>query len=227
MKKNQKIILSIISVLVIGIIVTSATFAYWTWVVDADNETEVEFITIGNNVQNELYAKLEGNGTTEVTKLTPTDCKIENAVLKKVEIGYLNKLKQSATITATLRVSEFEVKNAIPTTEELKYLKYALTTTSDSCSTNIVRNDDGEELTGNFSDLVFANGTATNLPTNLFSRTMTIPANMTGEQGVTYYLWIWLDSKYVHINIGDNNTDPMQEISFKVQWTGKIAQNPY
>lgn len=227
MKKNKKMIVSIIAVLFIGIIVTGATFAYWTWVVDAENETELDFITIGSNVQNELYAKLEGNGTTEVTKLIPSDCRADSAVLKKVEIGYLNKLKQSATITATLKVREFEVKYNAPTAEELKYLKYALTTTSDSCSTNIVKNANGEELTGNFSDLVFENGKVTNLPINLFSRTITIPANMTGEQGVTYYLWIWLDSKYVHINVGDNNTDPMQEINFKVQWSGTIAQNPY
>jgi hypothetical protein len=50
---------------------------------------------------------------------------------------------------------------------------------------------------------------------------------MTGEQGVTYYLWIWLDSKYEHINVGDNNTDPMQGLNFKVQWSGIIEQNPY
>lgn len=227
MKKNRKLILSIICVLIIGIIVTGATFAYWSWVVDPENETDLDFVVIGEGIQNELYATLDGTGMTEVTNLHPADCSNSSAILKKVDINYLNKLKQSATITATLKVSEFNIKENIPSTEQLKHLKYALTYTDTSCDTNIVKNANGEELTGDFSKLKFENGEITNLPTNMFSQIITAPANMTGVQGVTYYLWIWLDSKYVHINVGDNNTDPMQELNFKVQWSGSIAQNPY
>ena len=226
-KKNQKIILSIISVLIIGIIVTGATFAYWNWVVDAANETELDFVVLGNDVQSKLYAKLDGTGMTEIKNLHPSKCNEESAILKKIDISYLNKLKQSATITATLKVSEFNIKEYVPMEEQLKYLKYSLTHTETSCETNIVKNSSNEELTGDFSSLVFENGEVSNLPNNLFSQTITAPASMTGEQGVTYYLWIWLDSKYEHINVGNNNTDPMQELNFKVQWSGTVEQNPY
>lgn len=226
-KKNQKIILSIISVLVIGIIVTGATFAYWKWVVDAENETELDFVVIGDNIESELYAKLDGNGITEIKNLHPSKCDGNSAILKKINISYLNKLKQSATITATLKVSEFNVKEYIPTEEQLKYLKYSLTNTESSCENDIVKNSNNEELIGNFSDLVFENKKVSNLSNNLFSQTITVPANMTVKQEVNYYLWIWLDSEYEHINIGNDNTDPMQELNFKLEWSGTIEQNSY
>ena len=208
MKINRKIILSIISVLIIGIIVTGATFAYWNWVVDPENETDLDFIVIGEGVQNEIFATLEGTGITEVTNLHPSGCNDKTAILKKVDINYLNKLKQSATITANLKVSEFNIKDYVPTSEQLKHLKYALTYTSESCDSNVIKNANGQTLTGDFSKLQFDNGKVTNLPTNLFEQIITAPGNMTGIQSVTYYLWIWLDSEYVHINVGDNNTDP-------------------
>ena len=227
MKKNKKLILSIISVLVIGIIVTGATFAYWNWVVDAENETELDFVVLGDNVQSKLYAKLDGTGMTEIKNLHPSKCNEESAILKKIDISYLNKLKQTATITATLKVSEFNIKEYVPTEEQLKYLKYSLTHTETSCEKNIVKNSNNQELTGNFSNLIFENEKVSNLPNNLFSQTIITPSNMTGEQNVTYYLWIWLDSEYEHINVGNDNTDPMQGLDFKVQWSGTIEQNQY
>lgn len=232
MKNKNKSALSLIIVLLIIAIALGATFAYWRWVVDEQNKTILDF-SVANSEEG-IYANLEGNGTTVVEKLQPTNCNSidtssnkENVVLKPVIINYYNETERSATITATLEVTEFNIRSQsyIPEIDDLKYIKYALTTTDDSCSNNLVTDLSGNEITGDLSEIAFSQGIISNLPLTLFSQTITIDYSMTEEDIITYYLWIWLDSTYDHLNIGNNNTDPLQGLTFTTQWSGTIAQN--
>lgn len=229
MKKNNKIIITIASVVAIVIVTAGATFAYWNWIMDPSEETDIDFEVIGDNITQKLYANLNGNSSEIISNLEPTACTSDNAIKKEISINYLNKMKQSATITATLKVSDFRLRNNlyVPTTDELKYLKYAITTTPNSCESDIAIALNGEQMTGNFSELIFEDGDVTNLPLELFSYNFTADSNMNVENELKYYLWIWLDQDYVHINVGNNNTDAMQGIEFRMTWSGTVAQNSY
>lgn len=227
MKDRNKLIIAIIAVLAIIVLVGGATFAYWTWRTDTNQQTVVSFKI--ENPQAGLYANLEGNGTTEVSALAPAACdNTEHAVMKRVDIKYLNKTVQDATITATLSVSDLNLRSSdyIPTTAQLQNLKYALTTTDDLCTTDVATDLDNNQISGDFSDITFNDeGEHTNLPLKLFDVTFNAPGNMTKEETQTYYLWIYLSSDYEYENIGNTISDPMQELEFTTQWSGEIAQN--
>lgn len=221
MKDRKKLIIAIVAVLIIIVLVGGATFAYWTWVTNTAQQTNVSFVVDDKKLEGEMYAKLEGNGTNTATSLKPSTCKGSNAIVKTITIKYLNKTVQAATVSATLSVTAFTARSAsyLPSSTNLGYLKYALTTDSSSCTSNV-------QKSGSFNGLTFSSAvTPTNLPLTLFTQTFTASANMSTEGTQTYYLYIWLDSSYEHKNIGSVNSDPMQGLSFTTQWSGTIAQN--
>lgn len=220
MKDRKKLIIAIVAVLIIIVLVGGATFAYWTWVTNTAQQTNVSFVVNQSDLEGEMYATLEGNGTTTATNLKPATCNGSNAIVKTITIKYLNKTVQAATVSATLSVTAFTARSAsyLPSSPNLGYLKYALTTSS-SCTSNV-------QKSGSFSGLTFSSAvTPTNLPLTLFTQTFTASANMSAEGTQTYYLYIWLDSSYEHTNTGSVNSDPMQGLSFTTQWSGTIAQN--
>lgn len=219
MKDRKKLIIAIVAVLIIIVLVGGATFAYWTWVTNTAQQTNVSFVVNQSDLEGEMYATLEGNGTTTATNLKPATCNGSNAIVKTITIKYLNKTVQAATVSATLSVTAFTARSAsyLPSSPNLGYLKYALTTSS-SCTSNV-------QKSGSFNGLTFSSTvTPTNLPLTLFTQTFTASANMSAEGTQTYYLYIWLDSSYEHQNIGSVNSDPMQGLSFTTQWSGTIAQ---
>lgn len=222
MKDRKKLIIAIVAVLIIIVLVGGATFAYWTWVTNTAQQTNVSFVVNQSDLEGEMYATLEGgNGTTDVTAIKPSTCNGSNAIVKTITIKYLNKTVQAATVSATLKVTAFTARSTsyLPSSTNLGYLKYALTTSSSSCTT-------GVQKSGSFSGLTFSSSvTPTNLPLTLFTQTFTASANMSSEGTQTYYLYIWLDSSYEHQNSGSVNSDPMQGLSFTTQWSGTIAQN--
>lgn len=221
MKDRKKLIIAILATLIIIVLVGGATFAYWTWVTNTAQQTNVSFVVNQSDLEGEMYATLEGNGTTTATNLKPATCNGSNAIVKTITIKYLNKTVQAATVSATLSVTAFTARSAsyLPSSTNLGYLKYALTTDSSSCTSNV-------QKSGSFNGLTFSSTvTPTNLPLTLFTQTFTASANMSAEGTQTYYLYIWLDSSYEHKNIGSVNSDPMQGLSFTTQWSGTIAQN--
>ena len=221
MKDRKKLIIAIVAVLIIIVLVGGATFAYWTWVTNTAQQTNVSFVVNQSDLEGEMYATLEGNGTTTATNLKPATCNGSNAIVKTITIKYLNKTVQAATVSATLSVTAFTARSAsyLPSSTNLGYLKYALTTNPSSCTSNV-------QKSGSFSGLTFSSAvTPTNLPLTLFTQTFTASANMSAEGTQTYYLYIWLDSSYEHTNTGSVNSDPMQGLSFTTQWSGTIAQN--
>ena len=222
MKENKKLILAIVVVLAIIIAVFGATYAYWTWVSNSAQNTTVSFTTSAPSA--DMYANLTGNGA-GTTNLKPSTC--TNGIKKTVTITYKNNTVQAATISATLKVTSFKFRTTSyrPTggdSGDLKYIKYALTTSSTACDSGVQKNGDFRGLT------IPTSGTATvasSLPYTLFTQTIPVNANVATEQSTTYYLYIWLDSSYTHENEGNENSDPLQGLAFTTEWSGTIAQN--
>lgn len=223
MKNKNTLIISTCIVTILTILIVGATYAYWSWRTDVVNQTDVSFEVVGTG----LSAHIEGNGTTEVMNLVPSACGNKKTIKKEVKITYQNETEHTATVSSTLSLIEFTLKNIsiVPSIEQLQKLKYVLTISPDSCSTNIATDIYGNEISGNFSELEFEGGNAENLPLDLFTHSFIAERSMNQKNTKTYYLWVWLDESYEHQNVGNYNTDPMQGIKFTLKYSGTIMQN--
>lgn len=208
MNNKNKIIISIVSVLLIITLVVAGTYSYWSWATTNNQQTNITFTVSGN--PDEMYANLEGNGLTTVSSLVPSECTSNNAIKKEVVINYANITNNSAKIVADLSMTSFNHGTLTPTNTQLESLKWVISRSNTSCTTNVVKS-------GSFS------GFGTTIPQVLTNLEINVPAK-TQETSETYYLYIWLDSSYSHTNIGNDNTDPMQNLSFQLQWSGTISQ---
>lgn len=223
MKERNKLIIAIVAVAVIIVSVGGGTYAFFTWVTNTSQRTNVSFTVNQTTIEGDLNAQIVGNANASSLDATlkPASCTSSgNAIIKTVPITYYNSTVQAATVTATLKVTAFNLRSASykPTSTDLGYLKYALTESSTNCTTSAVQ-------TGTFSGITFSGAAGSNLPYTLFDQTITAPANMSEAVTKTYYLWIWLDSTYSHQNEGSVNSDPMQGFTINVEWSGTIAQN--
>lgn len=218
MKEKNKFIVAIVAVVAIIALVTSATFAYWQWV--SANNTLINFIVNGNDVgAGNLSASINGNGTTTVSSLQPAECTNSNYALKKtVTINYENQTARAATVTANLKVTAFQAGIATSSSTAFSNLKWALTASSTSCTPAT------GDLSGTFSGLTFSSSKSpSNLPYTLATPTISVPAKTTSSK--TYTLWVWIDKNYTSTNTGTTVSDPLQNMTFTLQWSGQIAQN--
>lgn len=213
MEDKKKLILAIIAVVAIILAVGGATFAYWSWQTNTAQRTNVNFTIINPNASGDMTARIDGNGTSTVTGLVPTNnCAGSNALVKTVPIYYKNNTINRAKITVNLTLSGLTAGNVAIDYSKLSYIKWAITTTSGNCTSNPAAHGD------------FGVVTSTAAKT-LATLEHTINANVTTETNlVTYYLYVWLDSSYNHTNEGDNNSDPMQNLSFQLEWSGTMEQ---
>ena len=177
MKKDKLLIGTIIVSIIV--LISGATYAYWTWSTSGSQETSVEF-TLGNNTSDTFSCSADGGG--DITPsgsitIVPSTCTnaahvIKRAITTKTTINtsvigdpvYLNMWLNINSINSYLTgITNF---------------KYALTNTSANCATDVVTQ-------GNFSGK--AAGGTVNLLTNI--------SNTAATTNKTYYLWIWLDSE--------------------------------
>ena len=241
MKDRNKLIISIVVVILIAAIVVGGTFAYWTWSTNASQNTYVGF-TVTDDASGDIYAHLIGNGVTTVTNMEPAVCSNTTyAVVKTVQIKWKNNSNNAQTVTASLNVTDFAIRNASykPTTANLQSLKWAIRSAAvtssavsscdpdgnssakaacNACSTGAVASGDFSGITMPSSGTTVTSG----LPKTLGTVSFTATANTTTEQTQTYYLYIWLDANYAHTNYGSTNDDPMQGLTFTVNWTGTM-----
>lgn len=208
MDNKNKAIISIIAVLMIIVLVVAGTYSYWSWASSNSQKTNISFSVSGDS--DKMYANLEGDGLTAVSSLVPAECTSSNAIKKEVVINYANVTNNNAKITADLNMTSFTSGALKPTNTQLESLKWTISRSNTSCTTNVVKS-------GNFS------GFGETIPQVLTNLEINVPAN-TEAKSETYYLYIWLDSSYSHTNIGNDNTDPMQNLNFKLQWSGTISQ---
>lgn len=209
---KKKFISSIIIVLLIIIVIAGATFAYWQWMTSEEEETSISLKVEGDT--SNMSAKIDGGSSIDINSLIPTsNCLSSDALQKEITITYINNTDISGEIVANLDITSFTANNGNPTNEQLSYLKWVITNTENSCTTGIIQSGD------------FSNVDYQNLPQNLITIQNNISSNISTETPIQpLYLYIWLDSAYEHINIGNNNTDSMQNLNFTLEWSGIIRQ---
>ena len=209
---KKKFISSIIIVLLIIIVIAGATLAYWQWMTSEEEETSISLKVEGDT--SNMSAKIDGGSSIDINSLIPTsNCLSSDALQKEITITYINNTDISGEIVANLDITSFTANNGNPTNEQLSYLKWVITNTENSCTTGIIQS-------GGFSNIDYQN-----LPQNLITIQNNISSNISTETQIQpLYLYIWLDSAYEHINIGNNNTDSMQNLNFTLEWSGIIRQ---
>ena len=213
MKDRNKLILAIVAVVAIVVIVGGATFAYWTWITGTEQQTGVSFTVSEDALKGQLNATMIGGEATNITDLAPVSaCTAGEHVAKlPLTLNYENNTTNGARVNATLTLSNFTAQNGTPSTEDLSHLHYALTTSDANCTTDAITGASG----------VFTATSGKLLDNVLILNNIGI--NATGSQN--YYLWIWLDKDYEHQNIGNTNSDPMQNVTFTLTWSGEITND--
>ena len=158
------ITLTILSIVILGI---GGTFAYYTTSKVATNITQIKS---GN-----LTMTIDGGGNTNASFM-PAKCTSSYAIKKKIVA--------SATNTSGGKVSFSIGMNVATLSESLKRatMRYALTTSSDSCTNGLVAN-------GNFKNATV--GSVIWIVKNDYDN-ITQTSNSYTK---TYYLYIWLDEK--------------------------------
>jgi hypothetical protein len=220
MKERNKLIIAIVAVVLIVVVVVGATYAYWSWSTNSAQATTIEFTVPTKDSQ--LSASLAGGGTTTVSNLAPAACTNSTYAMKKaVVLTYKNLTTQAAQVKATLTVSNWNQPHT--GTLRLSNLHYALTTGTaggDNCNSGTNRT-----LVAGGTNSAFVTSGALPNGSNYTGLNNTVildvPAN-TAETSKTYYLWVWLDAGDNGSNTGATVTDPMQDITFKLTWTGTI-----
>ena len=219
MKERDKLIIAIVAVVLIIIVVIGATYAYWQWSSNTAQRTNVSF-TVPNSAS-VMGATLNGGGSSTVSNLAPAACTNGTYAFKKeVTLSYYNQTPSTADIKATLTLSN--VSQPHSGTLRLNNLHYSLTTgtnAGNSCTSGTV-------VAGGSTSAfpAFTNGTKL-----LNAVTIKTAAANSGTSASplseTYYLWIWIDSGDNGSNTGGTVTDPMQDLSFTLTWTGSMVQS--
>ena len=213
MKERKKLIIAIISVVLIIIAVIGATYAYWQWTTNSAQQTAVEFTVPTKDAQ--LSASLNGGATTTVSNLAPAACTNATYAMKKaMTLTYKNLTTQTASVRATLTVSNWTQPHA--GTLRLNNLHYALTRGSAAGGDCAAGTNRTLVAGGSTSSFVTSGALINNI------EILSVPAN-TAQNTETYYLWVWLDSEDDGANTGSAVTDPMQDLSFTLTWTGTIS----
>ena len=210
MKDRNRIVVSIVAVLGIIIAVVGATYAYWQWITNTNEQTKVNF-----TVDSGLTASLDG-GTLTVSKLAPVESCLNSTYATKapVTLHYSNNSGTTAQALGTLTVTTFSVASGHDAFKsgDLAHLHYALTTDNSSCSSNVVTSGtfDGKGSSGS----VLINGVI--LEDNIASGTTNGLKEM--------YIYIWIDKDYTFENVGSGVVkDPMEDLTIKLTWSGQIT----
>ncbi len=213
MKERDKIIIAVVAVLLITVAVVGATYAYWQWTTNTTQQTAVTF-TVPNK-DDQLSASLAGGGTTTVSSLAPAACTNATYAMKKeMTLTYKNLTTQPASVKATLTVSNWTQPHT--GTLRLNKLHYALTTGSAGGSGCDAGTNRTLVAGGSSSSFVTSGALINNIEIKA------VPAN-TAQDSQTYWLWVWIDSSDNGSNSGSTISDPMQDLSFTLTWSGSIA----
>ena len=169
MDKEKKISIILISLAIVFTIIGS-TFAYWSWTTNSAQQTAVNFtVTSGFSCS----ADGGGNITSNDKMLAPAACTNTTYAIQRTVTVSPTITQNGLDIYLDLWLKVNSIGEGLAASDNFKY---ALTTSSSSCTTGVV-------ATGNF------NGATTNTQKTLlhekkYSTTTTDP----------YYLWIWLDA---------------------------------
>lgn len=212
----KKLIGAIIGVIAFIALIAGATFAYWQWTSNSAQRTNIK-LNVASSVP--MGASLDGGGSIQVANLAPASCTNSTYALKKeITLTYYNETPQNASIRGTLTLSNPHQAHA--GTLRLNNLHYALTTgtnAGNSCTSGTI------VVGGNNSAFpAFTNGTKiiNDIQLKVAQANSGTAQNQLTE---TYYLWVWIDSSDNGSNVGSTVTDPMQDLSFTLTWTGRMV----
>ncbi len=214
MKNNVKTIISVVAVLAIIAIVGGGTYAYWSWSTTEEQRTLVTISIKGGTM------KIDGGGNISTTErsLVPTTCtNTSSAIQRKIKVDSDNQTNMAMTESLQLKVDALTPAQGTLTTTNKASLKWVLvelaneseytSSTWKGCTTTT--------NSGNFSN--YATGNTITLKTSSIAA---------GTSSTKYYeLYIWLDSSYQHTNVGTTQSDPMQNLTLNLSWTGMLEQN--
>ncbi len=192
MEKNYKLLIFFI---VAGILlaVIGSTFAYWRWSTNSAQNTAVTF-----TVSSDFSCSADGGGniTSSDKILAPATCTDTTyAIRRTVVVDVTKNGGQDVYLDLKLKVNSIAAELSAS-----ENFKYALTTSSSSCTSNVI-------ATGTF------NGTTANSEKSLLNNKQYAATN----HADTYYLWIWLDTTE-----SNNNT---QNKAFNLSLTGTCSNN--
>ena len=199
-KDSRNLVISMVAVALIIILAGGGTYAWWTWV--SGNNTVVNITVAGGT-----YTLDGGGSITSGKNIAPTDqCNHSTYGIKRTITA------KATNETTTDMVAYVQLNpSTFPTLFKISNLEWVLTTSSSSCTSNIV-------ASGNFSNVV--QGTKFNLTS------FDVPALTTSTLTKTYYLYIWVNEDYEIKNTGNTVTSSIQDKSFTLQLTGEMTNNP-
>ena len=168
MNENKSIYI-FLAIAVVMFLTVGGTLAYFTWVTNASQKTQVSFTTTAG-----LSCSADGGGniTSSDVKLAPATCTdTEHAIQRTISTSITNSNAGSAYLSLNLKVNQMA-----PELAASENFKYALTTNPSSCTTGVLK-------TGAFT------GATTNSTFTILEDQEYQASPGTG----TYYLYIWLD----------------------------------
>ena len=170
---NKKIMILPIIAIIISIL--GATFAYWRWASTNNQATNVTF-TVGSN----FSCSANGGGNiTNTTYFAPTDCTNSTyAIQRTITTSITNTGSDTVYLDMWLNINS--IGSGLSGTTNFKY---ALTTSNNSCTTNVL-------ASGNFY------GKQANDQILLLDKV---------TSGSTYYLYIWLDASETNSSTYNQN----------------------
>lgn len=194
MKNNngKTLALSLVAVIAIIGIVAGGTYAFVTATATATNITQIK---AGN-----LTMTVSGGGNANVSFMPTTCTNATYAIKKTIVASAVN--TSGGSVSFTLGLNPTKLDSGL----KIANMKWALTTSSTSCTTGVVNQ-------GNFANAT--QGTPFNMVSN-DSAGITQDANDKTKFTKTYYLYIWLDSAQT-ANVSGG---------LSVTVTGSVTNNP-
>lgn len=211
MKNNTKIIISVISVIAIIVLVVAGTYAYWAWSTSEEQRTTVVISVKGATMT------IDGGGNITTKTLLPTTCtNTTNAIQRKIKVESKNETNNTMNELLQLKINAFTPAQGTLTDTAKSHLKWALVelTSQDDYNNSTWQGCATPTKSGTFSGVVTGNTVTLN--------TGSLAAGVTSTK--YYELYIWVDSAYTHTNIGTVQSDPMQNLTLNLSWTGMLEQ---
>ena len=121
-KDKNKLILSIVAVVLVIVLIAGGTFAWWTW--NSANNTDVKFTIEGGTMT------IDGGGNITAQKMVPTaSCNGSYAIVKTVKVNAVNSTNTSMTAKVNLNLTN------LPAALKTANMKYFISESSSAACT--------------------------------------------------------------------------------------------
>ena len=179
--KNKELILTILSVLLVAILISAGSYAFWVWESDRGNDTNVAFTIQGKNFS--CSADGGGNITSNDVLLEPTKCSDTSHTIKReIHANMVNNANQDIRLDLWLNINELDAELA-----NSDNLKWTITDSSEGCNAGTILGS------GNFKYRTI--GDKQIISQKIYSNSDTD----------TYYLYIWLDEAETNANTANKS----------------------